>query len=158
METATTTPAPEATTVRLERPTSGRVLAGVAAGIANHTGISVGLVRLMFLVSILFGGLGVFLYLAGWALIPSQGADDSLASNWTRDLNTPGKRAGAFLIGIAVLILITAAAPVTIVAAIVLLAGIVLLSPTETTPVVTTTVVAPADDTNTSESDNEEQE
>ena len=158
METATTTPAPEATTVRLERPTSGRVLAGVAAGIANHTGISVGLVRLMFLVSILFGGLGVFLYLAGWALIPSQGVDDSLASTWTRDLNTPGKRTGAFLIGIAVLILITAAAPVTIVAAIVLLAGIVLLSPTETTPVVTTTVVAPTDDTDTSESANEEQE
>ena len=153
METATTTPATEATTVRLERPTSGRVLAGVAAGIANHTGISVGIVRLLFLVSILFGGLGVLLYLAGWALIPSQGADDSLASTWTRDLNTPGKRTGAFLIGIAVLILITAAAPVTILAAIVLLAGIVLLSPTEVTPFVTTTVVQ-----DTPESTNEEQE
>jgi phage shock protein PspC (stress-responsive transcriptional regulator) len=152
METATTTPAPEATTVRLERPTSGRVLAGVAAGLANHTGISVGIVRLLFLVSTLFGGLGVLLYLAAWVLIPSQGAADSLASTWTRDLNTPGKRTGAFLIGIAALILITAAAPVTILAAIVLLTGIVLLSPTETTPVVTTTVV-----TDTSET-NEEQE
>jgi phage shock protein PspC (stress-responsive transcriptional regulator) len=156
METTTTTPAVEATRVRLERPTSGRVLAGVSAGIANHTGMAVGLVRLLFLASLLFGGLGVFLYAAGWVLIPAEGADDTLASTWTRDLNTPGKRTGAFLIGIAALILITAAAPVTILAAFLLLVGVVMLSPTETTtPAATPAAVT--DDT-TPETTNEEQE
>lgn len=120
---------------RLARPQHGRVLGGVAAGIADHTGSSVGLVRLGFLVTALFGGFGIVLYLAAWALVPESGADNSAAEKWLRNLTTPGKRAGAFLIGIAGLVILVGAAPATIAAAIALLAGAALLANNDgTTP------------------------
>jgi phage shock protein PspC (stress-responsive transcriptional regulator) len=113
---------------RLVRPREDRVLGGVAAAIAHHTGASVAFVRLAFLVGALFGGLGVVVYLAAWALIPNSDADSSPAEQWMRNLTTPGKRVGAFLIGIAVLLIVADAAPVTIVAAAALLAGAALLA------------------------------
>ena len=113
---------------RLRRPREGRVLGGVAAAVANHTSASVGLVRLGFLVTALFGGFGIVLYLAAWALLPSDDEDTSPAERWLRNLTTPGKRLGAFLIGIAGLIVVAGAAPATILAAATLLAAAALLS------------------------------
>ena len=51
-----TTDTPSTTRTRLERPQSGRVVSGVAAGIANYTQVSTGLVRLAVLIDTLFGG------------------------------------------------------------------------------------------------------
>jgi len=133
MDTTTNTQA-TATDPRLARPQQGRVLGGVAAGIADHTGSSVGLVRLGFLIAALFGGFGIVLYLAAWALIPEAGAESSAAEKWLRNLTTPGKRAGAFLVGIAGLVVLVGAAPATIAAAIALLAGAALLANTSGTP------------------------
>lgn len=113
---------------RLERPKDNRVLGGVAAGIADQTGASVGLVRLGFLIAALFAGFGVLLYVAAWLLIPETGADQSSAERWLENLTTPGKRLGAFLIGIAALVILAGAAPVTIFAAATLLAAAALLS------------------------------
>jgi phage shock protein PspC (stress-responsive transcriptional regulator) len=113
---------------RLERPTSNRVLGGVANGFANHTGASVGLVRLGFLVTALLGGFGVLLYIAAWVLIPETGSDRSSAERWLANLTTPGKRLGAFLVGIAGLVILAGAAPVTILAAATLLAAAALLA------------------------------
>lgn len=136
----------EPTTRRLERPEQRRVLGGVAAALADHTGSSVGLIRLAFLVAALFGGLGVVIYLAAWALIPAAGSTASAAELWMGNLTTPGKRVGAFLIGIAGLVIIAGAAPVTIVAAAALLAGAALLADNSTAQ---RSAVAPmtADDT-----------
>ena len=119
---------------RLTRPTEGRVLGGVAVGLANHTGASVGLVRLGFLVAALFGGLGIVLYAAAWALLPGEHDDDTAAERWLRNLTTPGKRLGAFFIGLAALIVLAGAAPATIVAAVVLLAAAALLANQEPAP------------------------
>lgn len=116
------------TKTRLRRPRQGRVLGGVAAAIAEHTGASVGLVRLGFLVTALLGGFGVVLYLAAWALMPSDDEDQAPAERWMHDLTTPGKRLGAFLIGIAGLIVLAGAAPATVLAAATLLAAAALLS------------------------------
>ncbi|MEA2002992.1 MAG: PspC domain-containing protein, partial [Actinomycetota bacterium] len=58
---------------RLERPTEGRVLGGVAAAIARHTGASVGLIRMAFVIAALLGGFGIVLYAAAWALVPAEG-------------------------------------------------------------------------------------
>lgn len=115
---------------RLVRPHEGRVLGGVAAGIASHTESSVGLVRLGFLVTALFGGFGIVLYLAAWALMAEAGGESSPAERWLGNLTTPGKRAGAFLIGMAGLIILVGAAPATIAAAVALLAGAALLTNT----------------------------
>lgn len=70
---------------RLHRPRHGRVLAGVAAALATRTGIDVGLVRLLFVVSIFFGGLGLITYLAAWALIPAEGESNSPVERWLGD-------------------------------------------------------------------------
>lgn len=66
---------------RLTRPRQGRMIAGVAAAIANRTGIDVGLIRLGFVVSLFFGGLGVVAYAAGWILLPEEGQEKSAAEN-----------------------------------------------------------------------------
>lgn len=125
METTHTT---QTSRLHLSRPHEGRVLGGVASAIADHTGASVGLIRLGFLVGALFGGFGVVLYAAAWALIPSVDQDESAAERWLRNLTTPGKRAGAFLIGVAGLIVLAGAAPATILAAVALMAAAAFLA------------------------------
>ncbi len=75
----------------LRRPASGRLLAGVAAGIAQHFSIDVTIVRVGFAVLTIVGftGLAYFaaiplylggipLYLACWLLIPEEGSDQSI--------------------------------------------------------------------------------
>jgi signal transduction histidine kinase len=57
-------------TPRACRPTSGRVVAGVARGLAQHLGLPVWLVRLAFTVLALAGGVGLVLYAAFWAMLP----------------------------------------------------------------------------------------
>lgn len=67
---------------RLSRPRPGRMLAGVAAAMADRTGIDVGFVRLALVVSLFFGGLGLVAYAAGWALLPNEGEATAPAERW----------------------------------------------------------------------------
>ena len=125
METATRT---QTLTNRLERPIHGRVLAGVAAGIANRAGWSVGLVRLGFIIAAFFGGFGVLLYLAAWALMPEEGQEQSPSERWFDNLSDPNRRTGAILIGIAGAIIIVSLAPITAIAVVALIVGAAMLS------------------------------
>ena len=59
---------------RLYRSRDHRVVAGVASGIAGHLAISVIAVRVMFVLLLVFGGLGLMLYAAFWAVLPPQPA------------------------------------------------------------------------------------
>jgi phage shock protein C len=54
---------------QLRRSETDRVLAGVAGGIAQRFGISSTLVRLAWLLSVLFGGLGILVYLILWIVL-----------------------------------------------------------------------------------------
>lgn len=58
---------------RLTRPRrgEGRVLVGVAAAVADGLGLSVGLVRLAFVLTGLFGA-GEVVYLVLWLLLPRR--------------------------------------------------------------------------------------
>jgi phage shock protein C len=74
---------------RLHRCSDGRMVAGVAAGLADFFDIDVTLVRIGFALLALVGGLAVPLYLAGWLLIPEEGVDHSVAEDlldreWSR--------------------------------------------------------------------------
>ncbi len=65
------------------------MLAGVASGLADYLDVDPMVVRIGFVALALLGGLAVPLYLAGWALIPEEGADLSvaeelLAREWAR--------------------------------------------------------------------------
>ncbi len=54
---------------QLHRRRDGRVLGGVAAGLATHLGIPVLAVRVAFVVLLLFNGLGALLYAVFWAVL-----------------------------------------------------------------------------------------
>jgi phage shock protein PspC (stress-responsive transcriptional regulator) len=63
----------------LRRGGPGRMLAGVAVGLADYFDIDATLVRVGFVVLSFLGGLAVPLYLAGWLLIPEEGSELSIA-------------------------------------------------------------------------------
>ena len=63
---------------RLHRSRRHGLVAGVAAGLADYLDLDPTLVRLGFVGLALFGGLAVPLYLAGWLLIPDEGAGSSV--------------------------------------------------------------------------------
>ena len=65
--------------MRLHRRRGGRMLGGVAVGLADYFDVDPVLVRVGFVVLTFVGGLAVPLYLAGWALIPDEETDTSIA-------------------------------------------------------------------------------
>ncbi|MGE5289184.1 MAG: PspC domain-containing protein [Micromonosporaceae bacterium] len=66
----------------LRRPTQGRMLAGVAAGIADYLSVDVTIVRIVLAVLAIVGGAGVPIYIAGWLLIPEEGKEKSILSEF----------------------------------------------------------------------------
>ena len=80
MEDATPDPTADRA-LTLTRPHAGRMVAGVAAGIADHLDLDVTLVRIVLVVLAFFGGLAVPLYVAAWLLIPDEGARTSVAED-----------------------------------------------------------------------------
>jgi len=62
-------------TERLYRSKRVKMIGGVCGGLADYFSIDVTLVRLIALVA-LFGGVGFFVYLAGWAIIPENPTDE----------------------------------------------------------------------------------
>jgi phage shock protein PspC (stress-responsive transcriptional regulator) len=65
----------------LRRPIRGRMVAGVAAAVAGYLDIDPSAVRIAFVTLALFGGLALPMYVAGWLLIPEEGADLSIAED-----------------------------------------------------------------------------
>ena len=59
-------------TRRATRSTDDRLLGGVAVGLAEHLHVDVLIVRGVFLLSSVFGGLGVALYAGLWMILPTD--------------------------------------------------------------------------------------
>lgn len=57
---------------RLTRPKNTKVIVGVCAGIANYFNIDPVLVRIIWLVLLLFFGIGLFAYLLLWVVMPEK--------------------------------------------------------------------------------------
>jgi phage shock protein PspC (stress-responsive transcriptional regulator) len=66
----------------LRRPRAGRMIGGVAGGIADYLGTDVTVVRIALTVLAIMGGAGLPVYLAGWVLIPEEGRDISIAGEF----------------------------------------------------------------------------
>jgi phage shock protein C len=56
-----------------------RMIAGVAAGIAQYLEADVTVVRIVLAALTVFGGAGIAIYIAGWLLMPHEGSQQSLA-------------------------------------------------------------------------------
>jgi phage shock protein PspC (stress-responsive transcriptional regulator) len=83
------------------------VIAGVAVAVADRLGMAPGAVRLIWFILGLFGGFGVLLYIAGWLLIPEEGAEQSIAEDVTDRLGDTTAWLGVGLIVIAGVIPVT---------------------------------------------------
>ncbi len=58
---------------RIVRPHYGRMLGGVCAGLAQHFGWDVALVRVLLVVLVIFGcGTPILAYLVAWIVIPNE--------------------------------------------------------------------------------------
>ena len=80
----------------LVRPSHGRWIGGVCAGLARRFGISANTMRLIFVISCLLPGPQFLIYIILWAIIPNEapaepprGAGSALAQD---RLTAPGPR------------------------------------------------------------------
>jgi phage shock protein C len=73
---------------QLERKLEGRWVAGVCAGLADYSGLDVSLIRVIFAVLTLFGGVGAIAYVLAWALVPEQGEPVSIAEKFINKSGT----------------------------------------------------------------------
>ncbi|MFW6363703.1 MAG: PspC domain-containing protein [Spirochaeta sp.] len=56
----------------LRRSTHDRILGGVCGGIAQSLGISSSVVRFLFVLAVVLGGLSLWVYIIAWIFIPSD--------------------------------------------------------------------------------------
>jgi signal transduction histidine kinase len=71
---SSSTPPAQPVVMPLRRASSGRIIGGVARGVATHLGVDVWWVRLAFVVLTVVSGAGVLAYAILWALVPLDGA------------------------------------------------------------------------------------
>ncbi|HTH83706.1 MAG TPA: PspC domain-containing protein [Mucilaginibacter sp.] len=57
---------------KLQRDTQHKMIAGVCAGLADYLNMDVTLVRVLFLVTLIFHGSGLIPYLVLWAVLPKK--------------------------------------------------------------------------------------
>ncbi len=106
-------------TNRLERPVSDRLVAGVAAGVADYFSISTLAVRIGFIALTLVGA-GIPLYAIGWLLLPSSDETQSPAEGLLARVDSRGKQAAAIVIGFLVLAAVVGYSPVILLMAVAL--------------------------------------
>jgi phage shock protein PspC (stress-responsive transcriptional regulator) len=63
----------------LRRPSDGRILGGVAAGLATYFALDVAHVRIILVALSFLAGAAIPFYLAAWLLIPGEGSDAVIA-------------------------------------------------------------------------------
>ena len=59
-------------TPRLVRPKEDRMIAGVAAGLADRFGMSHGMMRLLFVLSLILPGPQILIYIVLWVIMPEE--------------------------------------------------------------------------------------
>lgn len=81
------------------RPSEGRFIAGVCAGLSRYANVDVTFVRLAFLLLAFAWAIGVFLYLAAWAIMPDERELGSSRMGWKRRLRYSARSARLDLAG-----------------------------------------------------------
>lgn len=95
---------------RLERASSGKILAGVSAGLGRYFDLSPNVFRLGFVVLTLLGGAGILVYLAAVLVMPVEGHERSVAEQVLAERrDRPWPLVGLGLAGVALIVLISRA-------------------------------------------------
>jgi phage shock protein PspC (stress-responsive transcriptional regulator) len=94
-------PSPEAAPRELRRPRDNRMLAGVAAGLAEYFGMRPAIYRIAFAALALVGGAGILLYVVAALVIPAEGAQESIAEDFLRrHRDRPALLVGLGIVGV----------------------------------------------------------
>lgn len=72
---------------KLVRNTDDKIIAGVASGVADFFGIDATIVRVLWALTVLFGGLGAIVYIVMWIVVP-EGSSDHTVAHDVRDMTT----------------------------------------------------------------------
>lgn len=89
------------------RPVRGRMLGGVAKGVAENFGIADWIPRVFFIVTAFMGGLGVILYATCWAFIRSEDESESIADRFFSGASTSRSWLGIGLIVVAGIVILS---------------------------------------------------
>lgn len=109
-ETASETTATESTTSPLwDRPVEGRLIGGVAAGLAERMQVAPWLIRALFGIATIASGAGILIYFVLWLFMPDRSTGRSIADGAgfrPANLDSPSRVVGAVLVvlGAAVLV------------------------------------------------------
>jgi phage shock protein PspC (stress-responsive transcriptional regulator) len=90
----------------LRRRSDDRVIGGVASGLGDYFNVDPLLIRIGFVGLMVFGGMGIFLYVAAWLLLPDETTDKSIAERILGRAGLGGSVLAAFLIVIGALVLV----------------------------------------------------
>ena len=90
------------------RSADERVIAGVAGGIGQYFGIDPVIVRLAFIVFVVFGGAGLALYLLGWLTLPRAGSGSIIADALRSDSPRRARSVAAIVLIVVGLLIIGA--------------------------------------------------
>ena len=66
-------------TKKLYRSQTDSMLAGVCGGLGAYFNIDPTLIRILFVLSTIFSGAGILVYLAMWLIVPEEGQDQEAA-------------------------------------------------------------------------------
>lgn len=66
---------------QLRRSKDNRMIAGVASGVAEFFDIDVTVVRVIWALTIIFGGFGLLAYVIMWIVVPEEGSDRTVAND-----------------------------------------------------------------------------
>jgi len=65
---------------RLYRSNTHKVIGGVAGGLGDYLDIDPVLIRIVFVVALFFGGVGLFAYVVAWIIIPEQPRESTMST------------------------------------------------------------------------------
>lgn len=85
---------------RLYRSQTDRVIAGVAGGLGEYFDIDSNLIRVLFVLTTIFGGSGILFYLALWIILPSSQSSGNSEENVHSNAREIKQRAEEFAHGI----------------------------------------------------------
>ena len=90
----------------LRRRSSDRVVGGVASGLGDYFNVDPLLIRIGFVGLMVFGGMGIFLYVAAWLLMPDETTERSIAQRILDRVGLGGGFLATALIVIGAIVLI----------------------------------------------------
>ena len=93
----------------LHRAGDDRIFAGVAGGLGEHFGVNAWWFRWAFIFLAFFAGVGVFVYVVAWLVIPGPDSEEPIAAEWIDgvDWSNGGTIFGVALLGFAGILLAT---------------------------------------------------